>query len=421
MGGPLVASGLCLSRNRRARVVPLQPARHGPRQASLSVLPSRMADGPSSFADIARVAVEQSKTDNAASNGDSVEPRSPSPSVSSWPPSGDDALTSPTTDVAPSKKIPSTPGIPGPGSPARETRSLSPQQRPSPTTAQSTPHLSSLGRGTSFALSLPHFHSKTNGNGDSSHHWSHTNGDSSHTNGNGRIAEEEDEPEREGVSSSAKEEDAPADVASSHKNAGGPTVQARDFAANATGPKTVKTLAGGGKAVRNQSFVSIMGRGKSTKSRDRELTDSPDEVPVGGIPPTGGFFPIPSSFASRHPAPPVRSQTLPISQSPLKRSNSLPYPAKSASGPAGAREAGSGTPTGEAAGGGAKQKWSHLKQKLQRKQTGAVPLVEEKMAAPMRLTDELLGGALGVVMLKMDIDRDEKGRKRVPVFLHHVR
>ena len=387
-----------------------------------------MSNPASSFAGIAQAAVEQNKSD--PTEGD-YQPE-PSPSSPGWHPSRDQALTSPTSDVPPSITIPSSPGVPGVSAPSAprsppSTGDGSPA-RPSATSAQSMPFMSSTLLGPPLGSKPQHPNPPTSNstavNGD--YLTAHQNG-----NGNGRIPEEEVDEATELSSTANERAHRPADVASSQTNGQHAEIKAKDFGANSAAPISVKTLAGGGKGVRNKSFVSLMGQGRTTKGKDRELTDSPDETPSTsstGMPSTGGFFPIhlPSnphiSVRQHQPGQAVRSQTLPLPTSPLQRSNSLPHPTKSASGGgprpiAGAREG--GTPTGD--GGGAKQKWTNLKQKLQRKQTGAVPLVEEKMAAPMRLTDELLGGALGVVMLKMDIDRDEKGRKRVPVFLHHVK
>jgi hypothetical protein len=65
-------------------------------------------------------------------------------------------------------------------------------------------------------------------------------------------------------------------------------------------------------------------------------------------------------------------------------------------------------------------KWGNLKAKLQRTGT-ALPQEESKQAGRININDELMVGSLGIIMMKMTMDRDEKGRRRVPVFLHHIK
>jgi hypothetical protein len=76
-------------------------------------------------------------------------------------------------------------------------------------------------------------------------------------------------------------------------------------------------------------------------------------------------------------------------------------------------------------------KWSTLKIKLQRLGTNvAVPTREEDERTAEReagkprdlnMVDELMTGQMAVGMIRMIMERDEKGRGRVPVFLHYVR
>lgn len=74
-------------------------------------------------------------------------------------------------------------------------------------------------------------------------------------------------------------------------------------------------------------------------------------------------------------------------------------------------------------------KWSTLKSKLQRLGTNIpAPREEDERAADrdgrprdLNMVDELMTGQMAVGMIRMIMERDEKGRGRVPVFLHHVR
>lgn len=75
-------------------------------------------------------------------------------------------------------------------------------------------------------------------------------------------------------------------------------------------------------------------------------------------------------------------------------------------------------------------KWSTLKSKLQRLGTNVtVPREEDERAAErgsdkprdLNMVDELMTGQMAVGMIRMIMERDEKGRGRVPVFLHYVR
>lgn len=43
------------------------------------------------------------------------------------------------------------------------------------------------------------------------------------------------------------------------------------------------------------------------------------------------------------------------------------------------------------------------------------------VAPDLNISDELLGGGLAALMLKMHFDRDEQNRRRVPVLLHHLK
>jgi hypothetical protein len=49
--------------------------------------------------------------------------------------------------------------------------------------------------------------------------------------------------------------------------------------------------------------------------------------------------------------------------------------------------------------------------------SGAISAV----APDVNISDELLGGGLAALMLKMHFDRDEQNRRRVPVLLHHLK
>ncbi|KAG8970123.1 Phospholipase D1 [Tulasnella sp. 419] len=74
--------------------------------------------------------------------------------------------------------------------------------------------------------------------------------------------------------------------------------------------------------------------------------------------------------------------------------------------------------------GGASNKWAMLRQRL--KQNSIVPqqresIIEPSKAAEVDLNDELLAGGLGLLLVKMWFDRDENGRRRVPILLHHLK
>ncbi|KAG8968175.1 Phospholipase D1 [Tulasnella sp. 425] len=87
---------------------------------------------------------------------------------------------------------------------------------------------------------------------------------------------------------------------------------------------------------------------------------------------------------------------------------------------------------GEAAHVAATQRWNVLKQRLRASSTaggGFSPLkrkrrslvVQPSMAAQVDLNEELLAGPLALQILRMWFERDENGRRRVPVLLQHIK
>ncbi|KAJ1309919.1 hypothetical protein OPQ81_006678 [Rhizoctonia solani] len=73
---------------------------------------------------------------------------------------------------------------------------------------------------------------------------------------------------------------------------------------------------------------------------------------------------------------------------------------------------------------GAGSKWAILKPKIrshvqQQQQQQQQP--SSSSAAPVSVTDELLVGGLGVLLLQMFFERDDQDRRRVPILLHHLK
>lgn len=209
---------------------------------------------------------------------------------------------------------------------------------------------------------------------------------------------------------------------------------ADDFLAN-SGKPAFTGLPGGGKGVRKASFVSLLQHGKFTASNNNnesEVLRFP-AAPAPAAPPAAAAASIkPSTATANVNGPssppsssqlrktPTRSQTTPAAHTlPLVRASSLPhrhfgFPHRQDS----ADTAQGGIPSVNAASPG-QSKWTNLKQRLQRRPT--VPATGSNKEINISITDELLLGGLGVLLLKMEIDRDEKGRKRVPVLLRHVK
>ncbi|KAG8922064.1 Phospholipase D1 [Tulasnella sp. 417] len=79
----------------------------------------------------------------------------------------------------------------------------------------------------------------------------------------------------------------------------------------------------------------------------------------------------------------------------------------------------------------ATQRWNVIKQRLRAPSTvgGLSPLrrkrrslvVQPSMAAPVDLNEELMAGPLALQILRMWFERDENGRRRVPVLLQHLK
>jgi hypothetical protein len=254
------------------------------------------------------------------------------------------------------------------------------------------------------------------------------------------------------LTDSPSQEEEPALPSHDHSNLAGdqydhqtrpPPSRPPSFAANApTVP--FRSLPGGGKRLHKNSFVELVRNGKS-RSRDKSGSGESEE---GGRPMTEQeeaevqrkdfvnvhpttqkkgpmSSPSSSSSPSRIAPQPVRSQTLPPASSPLKRTNSLPHSSSAQNNRSrDSRPAPSSRPTGMSRMGTAKlaagSKWGNLKAKLQRTGT-ALPQEESKQAGRININDELMVGSLGIIMMKMTMDRDEKGRRRVPVFLHHIK
>ncbi|CED85185.1 Phospholipase D1 [Phaffia rhodozyma] len=119
-----------------------------------------------------------------------------------------------------------------------------------------------------------------------------------------------------------------------------------------------------------------------------------------------------------HVPHPSRSYSMPVSHTsnPFDRSPSTQFhqrpPARNA--PASQFEGSNAS---------AASRWGTLRQRLQlsKKEKDKQNGRSEEDKAGISLTDELMMGNLGVLILKLAIETDEKGRKRVPVFLHHIR
>lgn len=69
------------------------------------------------------------------------------------------------------------------------------------------------------------------------------------------------------------------------------------------------------------------------------------------------------------------------------------------------------------------RRWSMLKTRFA--PTSAVsngdPAASTAVSPDINISDELLGGGLAALMLKLHFDRDEQDRRRVPVLLHHLK
>lgn len=241
----------------------------------------------------------------------------------------------------------------------------------------------------------------------------------------------------------------------------------------------LQTLAGGGKGVRHASFQSMLGQNAQLVDEPDSLPPSPSQNGKGdvsdkqhanskllaflrpksksqddsGVPPASSSdAPGPSYQAEeqaagrKHHEPLTTSQPLPPllkshnplaaqvgDKKPLNRSLSAPVspqgsPPKIPSvpiprAPLAATSHQMGMVRSDTA---QTSKWSHLKSKLQRLGT-SVPAPREEEEEPkeektrdVHMVDELLTGQMAVGMIRMIMERDEKGRGRVPVFLHYV-
>lgn len=69
----------------------------------------------------------------------------------------------------------------------------------------------------------------------------------------------------------------------------------------------------------------------------------------------------------------------------------------------------------------ASRRWAMLKNRLTPGQNNARPGPSSAVSPDVNISDELLGGGLATLMLKMHFDRDEQNKRRVPVLLHHLK
>lgn len=66
-------------------------------------------------------------------------------------------------------------------------------------------------------------------------------------------------------------------------------------------------------------------------------------------------------------------------------------------------------------------KWAILKPKIKNHIQQQTQQPTSSSAAPVSVTDELLMGGLGVLLLQMFFERDDQDRRRVPILLHHLK
>lgn len=70
----------------------------------------------------------------------------------------------------------------------------------------------------------------------------------------------------------------------------------------------------------------------------------------------------------------------------------------------------------------ASRRWAMIKNRLAPAQAGPRAVNAAAAVSPdVNISDELLGGGLATLMLKMHFDRDEQNKRRVPVLLHHLK
>lgn len=65
--------------------------------------------------------------------------------------------------------------------------------------------------------------------------------------------------------------------------------------------------------------------------------------------------------------------------------------------------------------------WSRLKSMLQRQPSITLPPPAVVAPPEVNIVDELIGGSLSSLMLKMYFERDERGERRVPILLHRLK
>lgn len=70
----------------------------------------------------------------------------------------------------------------------------------------------------------------------------------------------------------------------------------------------------------------------------------------------------------------------------------------------------------------ASRRWAIIKHRLAPAHSGSRAAGATAAVSPdVNISDELLGGGLAALMLKMHFDRDEQNKRRVPVLLHHLK
>jgi len=70
----------------------------------------------------------------------------------------------------------------------------------------------------------------------------------------------------------------------------------------------------------------------------------------------------------------------------------------------------------------ASRRWAIIRNRLALTRAGSQSVGAASAVAPtVNISDELFGGGLAALMLKMHFDRDEQNRRRVPVLLHHLK
>lgn len=90
------------------------------------------------------------------------------------------------------------------------------------------------------------------------------------------------------------------------------------------------------------------------------------------------------------------------------------------------RQRSSSLPQAAFDGKGSKARWAKLRSLLPNIQTvpqndSSLPSASAVTSATVNITDEVITGGLSTLMLRLWFDRDEKGHRRVPIFLHRLR